>query len=100
MKKISFLVVLAFFVGCGENPSINNKASKSVKSVKKVVTKVVDPCEVEYQKCSVECKVSTLNEADWKKTACEAKCKTIYGACKTKQKTIEGINYIKEKVSN
>ena len=111
MKKISLLVVLAFFVGCGENPSPNKTSSTSVDKVKKVVKIVTDPCEIEYQQCSSECKISTLNLEDWKKTACEAKCKTIYGACVAKEKsikgakyikkkTIEGIKYIKEKTSN
>jgi hypothetical protein len=78
-KKITLGIVLAsFIIGCGQ-PDIT------------------DPCEIDYQKCSAECKVTTATEADWKKTACEAKCKTFYGACKTKQKTIEGYEYTKEK---
>ena len=99
MKKISlFLIGLSFvLVGCGNNqPTLNNNSS----SIKKVVQKVIDPCEIEYQKCSAECKITTATEPTWKKTACEAKCKTIYGACKTKQKTLEGVNYIKEKINN
>jgi len=111
MKKISLFVVLAFFIGCGENPSVNNTQSTSVDKIKEVAQKVVDPCEVEYQKCSAECKISTLNQEDWKKTACETKCKTLYGACVAKEKsiegakyikkkTIEGVNYIKEKTMN
>lgn len=98
MKKISlFLIGLSFvLVGCGNNqPTLNNNSS-----IKKVVQKVIDPCEIEYQKCSAECKITTATEPTWKKTACEAKCKTIYGACKTKQKTLEGVNYIKEKINN
>ena len=76
---LGFLVG-TFFLGCGGQP------------------KITDPCEIDYQKCQAECKITLLNEADWKKTACEAKCKTIFAGCKTKQKTIEGYNYVKEKV--
>ena len=79
-KIILGLVIGAFFVGCGQ-PDIT------------------DPCEIEYQKCIAECKITTATEADWKKTACETKCKTFYAGCKTKQKTIEGYEAIKEKVS-
>jgi len=80
-KIIAISLFVGIFVGCGQ-PDIT------------------DPCELDYQKCSAECKITNVNEADWKKTACEAKCKTIFTGCKTKQKTIEGYNYVKEKVSN
>ena len=98
MKKISLLLLgLSFLlVGCGNTqptPDSNN-------NIKKVVQKVIDPCEIEYQKCSAECKITTATEPTWKKTACEAKCKTIYVGCKSKQKTLEGVNYIKEKINN
>ena len=79
-KIILGLVISSFIIGCGQ-PDIT------------------DPCEVEYQKCIAECKISTATEADWKKTACETKCKTFYGGCKTKQKSVEGYHYIKNKVS-
>ena len=77
-KIILTMIVGSFFIGCGQ-PDIT------------------DPCEIKYQKCSAECKITTATEADWKKTACEAKCKTFYAGCKTKQKTIEGYEYTKEK---
>ena len=95
MKKLAILVgIVGLFAGCANNqPSTSSKATEIVK-------KVVDTCEIDYQKCSAECKINNINEASWKQTACEAKCKTIYGACKTKEKTIEGVNYIKEKISN
>ena len=79
-KLILTILIGSFFVGCGQ-------------------PEITDPCEIDYQKCSTECKVSMLNEADWKKTACEAKCKTIFAGCKTKQKTVEGYHYVKEKVN-
>ena len=94
LRIISLGVLSLFVIGCGNNP-----APKSPNKVVKVVKKVIDPCEANYQKCSAECKVTTLNEADWKKMACETKCKTIYAGCKAKQKTIEGYHYIKEKVT-
>ena len=94
LKIVSLGVLVLFIVGCGNNP-----APTATNKVGKVVKKIVDPCEANYQKCSAECKVSTLNEADWKKMACESKCKTIYAGCKTKQKTIEGYNYLKDKVT-
>ena len=92
LKVISAGLLALFIVGCGENPTPTQNVVKDVK-------KVIDPCEADYQKCSAECKVTTLNEADWKKMACETKCKTIYAGCKTKQKTIEGYHYIKDKVT-
>jgi len=79
-KILLGLILGSFFIGCGQ-PDIT------------------DPCEIDYQKCSAECKVTTLNQADWKKAACEAKCKTIFTGCKTKQKTLKGYQYVKEKVT-
>jgi len=81
MRKILVgLLVGSFFIGCGE-------------------VNLTDPCEIDYQKCSAECKVKNVTESSWKKTACEAKCKTIFAGCKTKQKTVEGYEAIKEKIS-
>jgi hypothetical protein len=77
-KIIFFIIIGSFFIGCGQ-------------------PQVSDPCEIDYQKCSTECKIITADEPDWKKTACEAKCKTFFAGCKTKQKTIEGYEYTKEK---
>ena len=88
LKIVSAGILALFIVGCGSNPT-------PVENVKQVI----DPCEVDYQKCSAECQVSMLNEPKWKKVACETKCKTIYAGCKTKQKTIESYKYIKEKVT-
>ena len=93
LKIVSTGLLALFIIGCGDNPT--PPTQKAVK----VVKKIIDPCEAGYQKCSAECKVTTLNEADWKKMACESKCKTIYVGCKTKQKTIEGYHYIKDKVT-
>jgi len=92
LRIISIGIVALFMVGCGDNPTPTQTAVK-------VVKKVIDPCEANYQKCSAECQVSTLNEASWKKMACESKCKTIYAGCKTKQKTIQGYNYLKDKIT-
>ena len=92
LKIVSAGLLALFIVGCGENPTPTQKTEK-------VVKKVIDLCETDYQKCSAECKVTTLNEADWKKMACETKCKTIYAGCKTKQKTVQGYNYLKDKVT-
>ena len=88
LKIISAGLLALFIVGCGENPSPTQN-----------IQKIIDTCEVNYQKCSAECKVTTLNEANWKKVACESKCKTIYAGCKTKQKTIEGYHYLKDKAT-
>jgi len=80
-NKIIFGIVLgSFIVGCGQ-------------------PEITDPCEIDYQKCSATCKITTATQEDWKKTACEAKCKTIFAGCKTKQKTVEGYDYIKKKVT-
>jgi len=109
MKKTGLLIALlgsSMFFGCAHNNVVkeNNttKATTTQKSVevKKIVKKDIDNCEIDYQKCNMGCSISTLNQAQWKKVICESKCKTIYGACKTKQKTMEGVDYIKEKVSN
>jgi len=95
MKNKIFISLLigAAFIGCGNNPEPQQPVKKVVEKVKKVI----DPCELDYQKCSAECKISTATEPNWKKTACEAKCKTYFAGCKTKQKTIEGYEYTKQK---
>jgi len=91
------LLVSMIFVGCASSESQSSiEPVKNTEIVQKV-KKVLDPCEISYQKCSAECKISMLNEPEWKQTACETKCKTVFVACKTKEKTIEGYKYTKEK---
>ena len=97
MVKIIVLGVLSLFlIGCGDVPA----PSKTENNVTKVVKKVVDPCEIDYKKCNLECKVSTLNQAKWKKVGCKVKCQTLYSGCETKRKTIQGYKYIKGAIVN
>jgi len=80
-KILLALVVGGFFIGCGQ-------------------PEITDPCELDYQKCSATCKLNNVSEAQWKQLACESKCKTLFGACKTKEGTIKGYNYLKDKINN
>jgi len=79
-KILGALVIGGFIAGCGQ-------------------PKIIDKCEVDYQKCSAECKITNVNKSEFSKTACEAKCKTIFVGCKTKEKVKNGYKYVKEKVS-
>jgi hypothetical protein len=88
MKKIVLILGVLFFIGCGET-----KQPQPMETV----SKLVDVCELSYQKCEAECQISTINQEEWKKMACEAKCKTLYGACQTKKGAVKGYNYTKEK---
>jgi len=81
--KVS-LVSLFLLSGC---------ASKSVDSI-------VNKCDISYDKCIAECKLSNIGESEWKKAACKAKCKSFYLGCKAKENTQKGVNYIKEKIAN
>jgi hypothetical protein len=76
-----------------EKDNVEDNTTKITNAVKEVV----DLCELDYQKCSAECKVTTIAQKRWKKMACEAKCKSLYGACRTKEMSIKGYKYTKEK---
>ena len=95
MKRVIMALITGVFIGCANNqPQPNeNTAQKVVKTIKEKV----DICELNYKKCEAECKLTLATAEDWKKTACIAKCKTIFSACKTKEYSIKGFNYTKEK---
>jgi hypothetical protein len=90
MKKGRLLKLASLFSflvlglsGCGEGP-----------------TPKIDLCELDYQKCIMKCKAEYIGEdSNWKEGACALKCKTFYAGCKTKEKSVEGYNYVKEKVT-
>ena len=88
MKGVIRLLIVGVFIGCANNQPQQTTKTPAQKVVKTIKEKV-DICELNYQKCEAECKLTLATAEDWEKTACIAKCKTIFGACKTKEYSIK-----------
>ena len=102
MKKIlTVLLGIGFLLGgCAQNNSPEKEDSnlrKTVHKVKKVVKKILDPCERDKISCVSECKLEYVTkEDDLKRKACIAKCYTIYAGCKAAQAAKKGYKKTKE----